>query len=315
MTEKTQIQFWELDINDKTNTQATNTSWANTFWNTEISTQQNTSPTPQKNIMWQINKIESENPTSASNGINLDDIHIQKEEIKEKAEIDFHLDDVNEKNRKHFHINYRKIFILSFTTIIISSLISAGLYIYNDYIVNYSNNIDLEENKTSMITDTIIKTKELINTYINKTHNASTETKLDGEQGENNLSKLMNSQQNYIQKKETLKTSIKNLNNTILSDHKTLDQMKKTITKNGFLSDDISKIISEKQQIWSIQNSLLSLEAIKFSSAISVFSYLDTFIESLSKSIDKPKDEIQTNIKNIIDRWEKDINLYITNCY
>jgi hypothetical protein len=59
----------------------------------------------------------------------------------------------------------------------------------------------------------------------------------------------------------------------------------------------------------------LSLEAIKFSSAISVFSYLDTFIESLSKAIETSKTSIQENTQNIIQRWEKDINLYITNCY
>lgn len=315
MLKDNKIQFGELDINNTQNTQTPKNDWANNFGNAETSTQNNKKTPIQENIIWQINLIDSQTPTRNSNGIHLDDINIKAQEVKEKPAIDFHLDDINEKNKKHFHINYRKIFILSFSTIFISSLISTWLYIYNDYITNYSNNINLENNDTSIVTDFIINIKKIIDWYINKDHNAPIDIQLNWENWENNLNKLINSKQNYIQKKETLKTSIKNLNDTILNDHKTLDNMKKTITKNWFLSNDISEIISEKQQIWSIQNSLLSLEAIKFSSAISVFSHLDTFIESLSKSINIPKNETQNKTKDIITRWEKDINLYITNCY
>jgi hypothetical protein len=59
----------------------------------------------------------------------------------------------------------------------------------------------------------------------------------------------MDSSTNYIQKKEILNNSVENLTNTILDNHISLDNTKKSITKNGFLSNDISTIIEDKQQI------------------------------------------------------------------
>jgi penicillin V acylase-like amidase (Ntn superfamily) len=59
----------------------------------------------------------------------------------------------------------------------------------------------------------------------------------------------MKSESNYIQKKETLTESIKQLSETILTNHDTLDEIKKTITKDGFFSDEISNIITQEQQI------------------------------------------------------------------
>jgi len=57
------------------------------------------------------------------------------------------------------------------------------------------------------------------------------------------------------------------------------------------------------------------LEAIKFSSAINVFPYLDTFLEWLSNTTKLSKANIEEETKKIISKWEKDINLYIRNCY
>jgi hypothetical protein len=59
----------------------------------------------------------------------------------------------------------------------------------------------------------------------------------------------MDSSTNYIQKKEILNNSVEKLSNTILDNHITLDNTKKSITKNGFFSNEISKIIEDKQQI------------------------------------------------------------------
>ena len=57
------------------------------------------------------------------------------------------------------------------------------------------------------------------------------------------------------------------------------------------------------------------MEAIKFSSAISVFSYLDTFTTSLVQSLWIDKNEIEEKVSKVTDRWETDINTYIKNCY
>ncbi len=299
MSQDKQINFWELNINSQAPKEEKNNS--DNFWNT--------TKTDTQSIMWQVNKEET---STTNNTIDLNSINIEESKTQETKKIEFWTDWRENKEKKHYHINYRKIFILSFTTIVISALVSWFLYIYNDYIKNYSTTNIWEQ---TTISNSVTKVKDIINKYLYPDHNAYNDIVLNWIDGQNNLKKLIESDTTYIQKKEVLNNSIKTLSNSILINHKYLDETKKAITKNWFFSYEIWSIINEKQQIWSIQNSLLSLETIKFSSAISVFSYLDTFIESLSKSIEVSKNTIEENTKDIIERWEKDINLYITNCY
>ena len=298
MTKENTINFWELELNNTQTSKDTND--ANNFWDTQ-----------NINIIWNAND-NNETVQENTNSINLDNIQIQEETKKQAPKIHFWSDWSEKIIKKHYHVNYRKIFILSFITIIISSLISWILYIYNDYVINYSTT-NIGEQTT--ISNTINTMKDMLNKYIYKDHNAYNDINLSSKNWKDNLNKIMSSETNYIQKKEVLNNSVENLINTIITSSINLDETKKDITRNWFFSSDISNIIKDKQQIWSIQDSLLSLEAIKFSSAISVFSYLDTFVDSLSKSIKLTKVTIKENMQNIIKRWEKDINLYITNCY
>ena len=65
----------------------------------------------------------------------------------------------------------------------------------------------------------------------------------------------------------------------------------------------------------SIKKYLLSLEIIKFSSAIKVFGYLETFVSSLSNALSKTPTEVETSMHTLADRGEKDILTYLNNCY
>ncbi len=305
MTEENKINFWEINLNKEQNENLENFSNNKKTESTEDKTEKNTND----NL---IAKANEKNNNSFKNTINLDDIKIQEEKVEDKKNIEFGMDWTEKREKKHYHINYRKIFILSFITIFISVLVSWILYLYNDYIEKYSTNTEIEETK---ISENVSKIKDLINKYFKKEHNSSNQIIISGKSWILELTNLIESDKNYIQKKEILKDSVINLSNTILTKYKTLNETKKAITKNGFFPKEIWDILSNKEQIWSIQNSLLSLEAIKFNSAINVFSYLDTFLESLSKSIEKPKSIIEENTNDIISRWDKDINLYIKNCY
>lgn len=299
MPEENKINFWEINLNTESNANSENFS----------DNQKTETPATNESLIAQANENNTEN---FENTINLDDIKIETQKEDKEKRIEFGTDGTENRKRKHYHINYRKTFILSFVTIVITLLVSGVLYIYNDYIENYSTNTEIEETN---ISKSVSQIKNIINKYLYSEHNASDDINISGKWWVLELTKVIESDKNYIQKKETLVDSVRNLSNTILINHKTLDETKKAITKNGFFAQEIWNIISEKEQIWSIQNSLLSLEAIKFSSAISVFSYLDTFLESLSKTIEISKESIQENTQDIIERWDKDINLYITNCY
>ncbi len=304
MNEENKINFWS--INTKENTQES----SNTFLETE---KEITQTNEQKSIIWEINK-NNNTDNQTQNTIDLSSINIEKDTKKEKPKINFFNKDVSQKEKKHYHVNYRKIFILSFFVILISLIVWFGALTYKKYLINYSSS---ETSINHKWFDTINKIKSFVEQYTtkNNTHNASDKIILEWPDGIKELNSLINSELNYIKTKELLNDSIVDLNNSILNKHNELENTKKEITKAWFVSKEIEEIVSQKQDISSIQDSLTSLEAIKFSSAINVFSYLDTFIESLSQSLEISKETIEETMAEIINRKEKDINIYIKNCY
>ena len=266
-----------------------------------------------KNIISQMNE---NNSYEKENTINLDNIKIEEiDNSSSKKKIIFEDIELGNKEKKHYHINYWKTFIISFLIIIITISVSLGLKTYNNYMVNYSTNNVENDN---VFVKNLNKIKDFLNTYLGlglKQHWAGSNHNIVWENWINNLNEIIESKANYIQKKDILKDSVKDLSNNILSNHKTLENVKKAISKEWFVSKEIGDIISDQEQISSIYNSLLSLESIKFSSAINVFPYLDTFIEWLSNANNISKKDIEAKNKKIIARWEKDINLYLKNCY
>lgn len=266
-----------------------------------------------KNINVNVNVNTNGNTTweNVDTGVNLDKLNIQEDAPEQKETIDFNIDE-NEliKNKKHYHIRYWRIFTISMFTIIVSALVSIFCYFYNDYITN--NLTDTESNKTYKFVETV---KDFVNTYTKDIIKTSTNVDLLGENWKSELDTLIASNLNYIQKRSILKTNVANLSNNIISSYTKLNTIKKDISKYGFFPKDLGNIISESESISSIQNCLTALEAIKFSSAISVFSYLDTFTDSLAQSLWTEKQTVTDSIKKVTSRWESDINLYIKNCY
>ena len=205
-----------------------------------------------------------------------------------------------------------KLTILFFIIIIITSIIWFIFYKYDKYIIDYSNWI---ENNSNKIVEFYEKAKEKIFNLIWKEYEKpNTSIDITNEIWATTLSNLIQNSKWYIYKKEVIKTSLNNLFSTIVKNTELLDDAKKQLSTNWFFSSKLSNIISDEESITSIQDSLNAIEAIKFTSAISVFSKLDTFIESLGKELWTDKDVILESMNKITKRWERDINLYIKNC-
>ena len=211
------------------------------------------------------------------------------------------------------NIDYSKRKSLFIFLMILVAIVWILFFKYDKYIIDYSNWIENTDNKVSNMYE---KAKKKVYNLIGLEYDEEIKTiKLDGDDWITILNNLIKSDKSYIFKKETLKPSITNLIFSIIDSVHHLDETKKHVSTYGFFSDKLSNIISDDEAISSIKDSLSAIESIKFSSAISVFSKLDTFIERLSKETWLTKDQIMTNIDNITQRWEKDINLYIKNCY
>lgn len=101
-----------------------------------------------------------------------------------------------------------------------------------------------------------------------------------GSTASNNVSAVLNSNRlSYIQKKDIFQNGLNGIASDMISNYLKLDSLKKDITQYGFFPKDLLAIFPADQESVSIKNSLMSLEVVKFSTAIKVFSYLDTFIK------------------------------------
>ena len=133
---------------------------------------------------------------------------------------------------------------------------------------------------------------------------------------ETNVDKVINEKTlSYIQKKDILQLALNGFSNIFVNNNQKLTTLKEDISKYGFFSQELYTMLENQEYSTSIKKYLLSLEIIKFSSAIKVFSYLDTFVSSLANALKLPTTQIETNMKTFADRGEKDILVYLNNCY
>ena len=213
---------------------------------------------------------------------------------------------------KHKKIYWKYNWFLFFF-IILFGLIWWCFFKYDKFILDYSNWIESSDRK---VFDLYEKTKKSVYNILWKEYEISySPIDLWSERWMDNLKELINSDISYVYKKETLKNSVNNLLDSMISNANHLDDTKKYISTYWFFSDKLSDIITQDESITSIKDSMSAIESIKFSSAISVFSKLDTFLDSLSREMWMEKSEVLSGMNQIIERWEKDINLYIKNCY
>lgn len=140
--------------------------------------------------------------------------------------------------------------------------------------------------------------------------------KLIGSRSENNLNRIINAPKTtYVNKKNIIQRDIDEVSQAILGHYQTLNRVKQDITKYGFLSKEMYDIMQKQNNMQPIKKSLLSLEVIKFSSAMRVFSYLDTFLEGFASSLRWPVSDVESKLQNLLERGEKDIFVYLNNCY
>lgn len=96
---------------------------------------------------------------------------------------------------------------------------------------------------------------------------------------------------------------------------KDIKTIKETLTKDGFFPPELVGILKSDNAVGSIQRSLLSLEVVKFSSAMKVFSLMDVFVSSLADNLGYTKSDIRMKLNELMERGEKDIEYYLNVCY
>jgi hypothetical protein len=216
---------------------------------------------------------------------------------------------------KNYRLRYRNIFMFSLVITILCSCISLVLGVYDKYMY-YSAQAVLDPQYESYIS-TYKKIEQTITDQIAfSDYPKYRGLTLDGAAGKQNIQTIINAPKlNYIQKKDLLQEELSNLMSKYAGNKQQLELLKKDVTKYGFFPKELFGLLENEEYISSIKDSLLSLEMIKFSTAIKVFSYLDTFVSSLGNVINMPVDEVNEKMAIITQRGEKDIIVYLNNCY
>lgn len=186
-------------------------------------------------------------------------------------------------------------------------LILWGYYIY----LLYAPQSDLIWPKLKYV-DTLRNLRTTIGNYIDvdKTKNYKNSTILSGFHTILNASDI-----GYIDKWYLLRDKMNPFMDQLSEQKSLLEDNKKNVTKYAYLPKEIWIIIWEDDAINSIEDSLLALETIKFTSAVNVFMHLDSFTKNLSKSLSISRNIIKENMEYIREKGEKDIRLYIEKCY
>lgn len=92
--------------------------------------------------------------------------------------------------------------------------------------------------------------------------------------------------------------------------------LKTTIAQYGFLTEELQKLFDTLDIAdVSLQGTLLSLEAVKFSAALHVYSYLDTFVVWFADYAGVDTATVQTLLTTLRDDADTIVGLYLSHCY
>jgi hypothetical protein len=217
--------------------------------------------------------------------------------------------------KRTFKLHYRRIMILSVWGIIIFGLISLVLNLYNRYISISAQPI-VNPNYAGYIQSYQNTERYIANNLGLSDYQKYTNVGLAGASGTDQVNTILQAPGlNFIQKKDLLQKALNTFMPEFVTDSQNLENLKQDVTQYGFFSKDLFDLLQNEDYVTSIQDSLMSLEIIKFSSAMKVFSYLDTFISSIADALNIPASDVASKMATITARGEKDISVYLNNCY
>jgi len=212
---------------------------------------------------------------------------------------------------------YNTWFLLSFLLFVIVCGLSYVGYLFYEYLdfksqPNLSNASEQQEKDVNMVS-------KYVNEYWEKytIFNLNQYSSMDLLNGwTDSAQKLLDDDKlMYIQKKDILQDKLSKVANKIISTREETKELRERMNKDWFFPQELVDILKESNWIDAIQRSLLSLEIVKFSSAMRVFSLMDMFTTQLSAELWYTKNDIQKRLDALLDRWEKDVQVYLNACY
>lgn len=304
----------EQQNSPQTNPNASGSSGPDFWWIGNLKLNDLESTAPAQSVISQLNVEEAK--IIPKEEVKIENIHIAVQSAEPKKEsVSLGESGIIGGKKSKYHDQYRKLFLLSFFVIIVSGVASVVLRLYSRYIYFASQAVPDVNYQTYI--DTYKKGQQ----FLDKTLNLSNYQQyhalsLIGTWGQANIDAVIADKSlSYIQKKDILQQGLNDFSTVFIENTQKLSTFKESISKYGFFSQELYDLVESQTSSTSIKKYLLSLEIIKFSSAIKVFSYLDTFVSSLANALKAPTALVQEKMQWFADRGEKDILVYLNNCY
>ena len=243
-------------------------------------------------------------------------------ENTEKSTVDL-LNDTNDslatlnKGSQYEIKRYNKWFIIAIIGIAFFGALSFMSYLFYQYL-DLKSQPEFPQNKMS-VQDRVQKTSDTYDEYgtmlglFDKEQYSNLSLSREWETG---AKKVLNDEKlNFVQKKDLLQKSLTTLGEEIITTKTDINELTENLNKDGFFPQDLVDILKENNAVGSIQRSLLSLEVVKFSSAMKVFSLMDVFVSSLADTLGYTKSDIREKLNELIERGERDVEYYLNVCY
>ena len=243
-------------------------------------------------------------------------------ENTEKSTVDL-LDDTNDslatlnKGSQYEIKRYNKWFIIAIIGIAFFGALSFMSYLFYQYL-DLKSQPEFPQNKMS-VQDRVQKTSDTYDEYgtmlglFDKEQYSNLSLSREWEAGAKKV--LNDGKLNFVQKKDLLQKSLTPLGEEIITTKTDINELTENLNKDGFFPQDLVDILKENNAVGSIQRSLLSLEVVKFSSAMKVFSLMDVFVSSLADTLGYTKSDIREKLNELIERGERDVEYYLNVCY
>lgn len=291
-------------------------SWESDFswlWNLKLSDLKIEPSVP--NLISQIN-LQSEIDIPKEEVV-LENLGIRIQPTQEKSNENLILGDsgiVGTTKTKYYN-QYRRLFLLSFFVILVSGMLSIVLRLYSRYI--YFASQPIPATNYQMYIDNYKKGQNMIDEVLHiSSYNKYTTLSIVWGSGQDNVTNILADKNlSFVQKKDIIQKWLDDFSIYFRDNILTLSMLKENVSKYWFFPQELYEMIESQKYSTSIKKYLLSLEIIKFSSAIKVFSYLDTFVSSLANTLKLKSNVVQENMQKFTNRWEKDILVYLNNCY
>lgn len=129
------------------------------------------------------------------------------------------------------------------------------------------------------------------------------------------LDRVVLSSLSFVDKKYILQRELTTVAQQYEKNTQEVENIQRDIAQYGYLPQDVVNIFQESNMQVSLQRWLVALEAIKFTTAIKVFSYLDTFVVGLADYLSVSPEYVRDQMQKMSNRGEQDIYAFLSNCY